>query len=197
LVKLKEQGKIRDIAVSNVDLSELKQFNVTGEICYVQNRFSYINRSLSREFESYLSDHAIGLIPYHLLEIGMLTDRVLGNFSMRQDDLRRQLPYWNDLNQTEIVKFMRDDISPIARKLMISLEQLMVAWALHQLFIPFVIAGTTKPDYLKTNMYADTISLSDDILQQLETLYLKFEYHIDETYHQSIREFRGLNQKFY
>lgn len=53
LNKLKSQGKIGKIAVSNVSFDELQKFNEEGDIEYVENRFNLISRSLSPEFEKY------------------------------------------------------------------------------------------------------------------------------------------------
>ncbi len=86
--QLQKMGKVRELAMSNVNLDELKEYNKTGKIKYIQNRFSLINRSLSVEFEKYLLENKIYLIPYHLLEIGLLTEIAFENHQLRQGDLR-------------------------------------------------------------------------------------------------------------
>jgi aryl-alcohol dehydrogenase-like predicted oxidoreductase len=72
-----------------------------------------------------------------------------------------------------------------------------MAWALSQEFIKFVIVGTTRLDYLKTNLKSDEIKLSEEVLERLENIYLDFENKIKQTYNKSVREFRGLNEKYY
>lgn len=99
LEKLQSGGKVKELAVSNVNLDELKEFNKSGKIKYVQNRFSLINRSLSSDFKDYLISNNINLIPYHLLEIGLLTGIAFENYKLRKGDLREELPYWNQENQ--------------------------------------------------------------------------------------------------
>jgi aryl-alcohol dehydrogenase-like predicted oxidoreductase len=49
--ELQRMGKVKELAISNVNLDELIQYNATKKIKYVQNRFSLINRSLSPELE--------------------------------------------------------------------------------------------------------------------------------------------------
>jgi aryl-alcohol dehydrogenase-like predicted oxidoreductase len=163
----------------------------------VQNRFSLISRSLSPELEKYFLDHKIYLIPYHLLEIGLLTGIAFEDYHLRKGDLRENLPYWNVENQKVIFEWVRNSLSPIAKKLGITIGQLNIAWALCQPFIDFVVVGTTRPDYLKINLKANDIVLPDETLQEIESAYKSLEESIKEKYGKTMREFRGLNEKYY
>lgn len=195
--ELKNVGKVKDLAVSNVNLEELKEYNKTNKIKYVQNSYSLINRSISTELEKYFLDNKIFLIPYHLLEIGLLTGIAFEKFKLREDDLRRQVPYWNQENQDVVFEWVRNSLSPIAEKLGITIGQLNLALALHQPFIDFIIAGTTKPEYLEINLKAGEIKLSKEILTKIENAYTELEQKIKSEYGKSMREFRGLNDKYY
>lgn len=197
ILKLKKQGKVKELAVSNVSLEELKKYNKSGEIKYVQNRFSLINRSISSKFENYLIDNKIYLIPYHLLEIGMLTGIAFENYQLRKGDLRESLPYWNNENQKVIFEWVRNLLSPIAKKLGITVGQVNIAWALHQPFIKFVVVGVTNLTYIPINLYSDKIKLSKNILEEIDNAYRLLEAIIKKKYNQTIREFRGLNEKYY
>lgn len=195
--EVQKQGKARELAVSNVNLEELKEYNKSGKIKYVQNRFSLINRSLSEEFRQHLLDQQVSLIPYHLLEIGMLTGIAFENHKLREGDLRKQLPYWNENNQKVIFEWVRNYLAPMAKKLGVTIGQLAIAWALHQKFIDFVIVGTTKPEYLELNLKANEIKLAPRDLEEIEEKYQELERSVLERYGKSMREFRGLNEKYY
>lgn len=197
LEKLQEMGKVKELAVSNVDLPELTQYNKTGKIRYVQNKFSLINRSLSPEFIAYLLTNKISFIPYHLLEIGMLTNTALQQITLQDNDFRTTLPYWDLKNRTVISKWVRTYLAPMAKRLGMTISQISIAWALHQQFIDFIIIGTTNTTDLQTNLQTNNIALSDDEISTLDAAYQAFEDEIQSTYHMSIREFRGLNKKFY
>jgi len=197
LEKLQKDGKVKELAVSNVNLEELKEYNKTRKIRYVQNRFSMINRSLSLELEKYLLDNKIYLLPYRLLEIGLLTGIAFEDFKLRKGDLRETLPYWNSENQKVIFDWVRNSLSPIAKKLGITIGQLNMAWALHQPFIDFIVVGTTKSKYLEINLKANEIKLSNETVTELEDAYLRLEQKVKSEYGKTMREFRGLNAKFY
>jgi len=195
--KIQSDGKAISLAVSNVDLDELKKYNKNGNIKYVQNRFSFISRSIDSEFEKYLIDNNIKLIPYHLLEIGLLTGIAFEDYKLRNGDLREKLPYWNIENQKLIFEFVREKLSPISKRLGITIGQLNMSWALSQKIIDFIIVGTTKTKYLDINLKADEIKLGQETLAELENIYLDFETSIKEKYSMTVREFRGLNEKYY
>lgn len=195
--KIQSEGKAITLAVSNVDLGELKKYNKNGNIKYVQNRFSFISRSIDDEFEKYIVDSKIKLIPYHLLEIGLLTGIAFEDCKLRSGDLREKLPYWNAENQKVIFEFVREKLAPISKRLGITIGQLNMSWALSQKIIDFIIVGTTKTKYLDINLKANEIKLDSETLAELENIYLDFETNIKEKYNMSVREFRGLNEKYY
>lgn len=194
---LQKAGKVKDLAVSNVSLDELVAYNTTGKIKYVQNRFSLISRSLSTEFQNYLLENNIYLLPYHLLEIGLLTNLALSNFHLRDGDLRAKLPYWNNENQIVIFDWVKNNLGPIASELGVTIGQLTIAWTLAQPFVDYVVVGTTNPDYLALNLQANDIQLNEQTITKIETAYQNFELFIKDKYSQTMRQFRGLNARYY
>lgn len=198
LTKLQEQGKIKEIGVSNVSLTELKEYNKTDKVKFIQNRFSLINRSIDKELEQYLLSKKIGLIPYQVIDRGQLTGKVFeGVENLREGDLRIGRSDWLPEKINVISDWVKENLSPIAKKLDITLGQLSIAWALHQQYLGFVIVGVTNPEFIPINLKANDIVLSEDIVSEINDAYLQFEKMINDKYGQTIREFRGLNEKYY
>lgn len=197
LVKLQEQGKIKEIGVSNVNLAELKEYNKTGKVKFIQNRFSLINRSIDKEFQDYLIKNDIKLVPYQVIDRGQLTGKVLEDFQLRKEDLRVGRSDWLPEKYTLIAEWSKASLLPIAKRLGITLGQLSISWALHQPYLGFVIVGVTNPEFVPINLKADAIKLDGAILKEIDNAYLKLEKDIKDKYNQTIREFRGLNEKFY
>lgn len=197
LLKLKKQGKIKELGVSNVNLEELKEYNKTGKVSYIQNRFSLINRSIDDEFKKYLLEHNIKQIPYQPIERSQLSDRALGQIKLREGDLRIGRPDWESLQLKTTSGWVKEKLHPIAKRLGIAIEQLVIAWELYQNYIGFVIVGATNTNQVLNNLKGDKIKLSDSILKQLDEVYKDLESQIEKEYGQSVREFRGLNEKFY
>ena len=198
LIKLHEEGKIREIGTSNVNLAELKEYTQSGKIAFIQNRFSLLNRSIDQELEKYMMDHSIKLVPYQVIDRGQLTGKVFeGVGKLREGDLRVGRSDWLPEKLDVIVDWVKASLSPIAKRLGITLGQLSIAWALHQKYMGFVIVGNTNPEYTEINLKAGSIKLTLQVLEEIDQVYKVLEDSIKEKYGQTIREFRGLNEKYY
>lgn len=197
LIELQKQGKIKHIGVSNVNLAELKEYAKYGKVEFIQNRFSLINQSINPEFQQYLIKNKVGLIPYQVIDRGQLTGSLIEGMKLREGDLRVGRTDWIEDRKNLIAKWSEDNLLPIAKKLGITLGQLSVAWALHQKYLSFVIVGVTNPEYILINLKANDIKLDETILKEINNAYQKLEDEIKNKYSQTIREFRGLNEKYY
>lgn len=195
--KLQQDGKIKEIGVSNVNISELKEYNKTGKIKFVQNRFSLINKSIEGELKDYMLAHDIKLVPYQVIDRGQLTGSVIEGMDLKNGDLRIGKSDWLPEKYNVIADWSKENLQPIAKKLGITLGQLSMAWALYQPYMGFLIVGVTNPGYIPINLKADSISLSHEVLTQIDTAYSKLEQKIKEEFDITVREFRGLNEKFY
>ncbi len=71
LVLLQQEGKIRHIGLSEVDVSELEQAQQTAEIVSVQNLYNLGNRTAEPLLE-HCEAHGIGFIPWFPLDTGRL-----------------------------------------------------------------------------------------------------------------------------
>jgi len=197
LIELQKQGKVKDIGISNVTLAELKEFRKYADVKIIQNKFSFINRSIEPDFDRYLSNNDIQFIPYHVLEIAQLTGTVLEEKNLGKNDFRNTLAYFQDEKLNTIRTWVKEYIKPLAQKQGCTIGQLMIAWTLKQNHIPYVLVGTTKSKYMKLNMCSNSIQLSDEMLPLLEQAYNALENHIVHTFNKSTREFRGLNSCYF
>ena len=96
-----------------------------------------------------------------------------------------------------IADWVKSSLSPIAKRLGVTLGQLSIAWALHQAYMGFVIVGNTHPEYTEINLKANDIKLDSKTVTEIDKAYKALEALVKERYGLSIREFRGLNEKFY
>lgn len=195
--KLQKDGKIKKIGVSNVNIFELKEYNQSGKVRFVQNRFSLINRSIDNELASYMLNNAIKLMPYQVIDRGQLTGSVLDDIDLNKDDLRMGRSDWLPQVYGVISEWSKENLLPIAKKIGITLGQLSMPWALHQKYMGFLIVGLTKPGYIPINLKANSIVLSDEIISEVDSAYAKLEKKVWDKYKVSVREFRGLNEKYY
>lgn len=197
LKELKDQGKIKQIGVSNVSLEELKAYNTTGLISFVQNRFSLINRSIDEAINEYLEKNDIKLVPYNVLEQGQLTSRFLEEVILGSGDVRAGLESWRKKQLEVVLDWVKDELEPIAESLGVEISQLAISWVLHQPYISFPIVGATSVEQVESNMKADGIKLTKSDLVKIDKAYNKLHEKILREDNLDVHEFRGLNEKYY
>jgi pyridoxine 4-dehydrogenase len=71
-VELQQEGKVRLIGISNVDVEQLERAKAVTEIVSVQNRYSLTDRS-SEDVLELCQHEGIGFLPWHPLEAGALS----------------------------------------------------------------------------------------------------------------------------
>ena len=193
LTKLQRDGKIREIGVSNVTLGQLQKYNKSGNVKYVQNRYSLLNRSISRNFQEYMKRNSLQLIPYQVIDRGQLTGKVFEDLkNLRAGDIRKGRSDWQPKTLEVISNWVKTSLFPIADRLGITVGQLSIAWALGQQFVDFVIVGLTNPTYVEVNLKANRVVLNKETIKELDVKYRELEATVGLKYGKSIAEFRGL-----
>ncbi len=72
LKKLQDEGKIRHIGLSEIDVAQLQEAQKTAEIASVQNLFNLANRD-AEPLLDHCTEHGIGFIPWFPLATGELS----------------------------------------------------------------------------------------------------------------------------
>ena len=125
LLKLKEQGKIRAIGVSNVSLEQLKAY---GPIDSAQEKLSMIDRGIEQSgILPYCRQHGIAVLAYSPLAHGLLSGKIHPNQQFRAGDVRKDNPRYSPEN-IDRINAMLDQFRPIAER-----HQATLAQACHRL----------------------------------------------------------------
>lgn len=192
LIELKKQGKIREIGVCNVNLSQLQEFNETGSVKYVQNRFSLLNPSISDEFHSYCQTNGIGLIPWGIIERGLLTDKILEKaFALRAEDVRRKKSEFRSDAIDLIGSWAQQNLKPIADSFNTSIEALIIRWTLQQSNVAMAVTGATSQQQVERNFQANSLQLDSETLRDIGTAYNSLVAQIHNDYGKTVQEFLG------
>jgi len=170
--ELKAQGKIRAIGVCNVTLEQLKEYNATGAVEYVQNRFSLIDQEADRDVREYCVQYGIGLIPYNVIEWGLLTDKMLQEWTLRDGDLRTKvLPVFGQSQKELLREWIQEDLKPIANEYHTTIEGLAISWVLQQPGVVTCPVGATTVSQMAASLdYLENID-NTEILAKLNGAY--------------------------
>lgn len=80
LTHLKEEGKIRSIGISNVNIEQLKEANQHGHIDVVQSPYNMLERTAEEELLPYCIEAGISFIPYGPLAFWNIRRKIYRRF---------------------------------------------------------------------------------------------------------------------
>ena len=176
LAELAKSGKIRYIGLSNetpwgvAKFLELSKTNNLPRIVSVQNPYSLLNRS----FEIGLSEIAIrencGLLAYSPLAFGVLSGKYLGGKKPKGARLTLFGDQFTRYTKERSIQ-ATEEYERIAKKHNLDFAQMSLAFINRQPFLTSNIIGATTMEQLKSNIGSLGISLSEDIISDIETVH--------------------------
>ncbi len=161
LVKLKDQGKIRAIGVSNYDVSWLKRASAVAPVASLQPPYSLIQRKIEPEILPFCREHNIGVIVYSPLERGLLAGAVPPERTFPEGDHRATHRFFTVENRKRVLASL-EEIRPIAERHGVNLAQLVINWTILEPGITAALVGARNPAQAIENAGAMTFRLSDD-----------------------------------
>ncbi len=142
LAKLKEQGKIRWIGVSNFNVEQMKRAQKIAPITSLQPPYSMLRRAIEAEILPYVQQNGIGVINYSPMVSGLLTGKMTAErvAAMPADDWRRGAVEFNEPRLSQNLKLV-EILREIGNGHGVSPGVVAVAWTLHHPAITAAIVG--------------------------------------------------------
>lgn len=141
LQKLKEEGKIRMVGVSNFSVSKIEGCLKHAEVQSVQVPYNYFQREIEKELLPFCIKQGIQVITYGTLCKGLLT----GKFSLRnkpKDPVRS--PNWDPLFEEDRYKNCLHEIENLKEKAKeqgLSMGQWAIRWTIMQAGVTSALVG--------------------------------------------------------
>lgn len=171
MVKLKEEGKVRWIGVSNFSAEQMKQVSKFGPITSLQPPYSMIRPEVEENILPYCLANNIGVIAYSPMASGLLTGAMTREriAAMPADDWRkeknrhyREPLLTRNLNLVELLKHigLRHGRTP---------GEVAIAWVLRQPAVTGAIVGARRPGQLKELVGAADWRLTPSEVNEIDT----------------------------
>ncbi|KRM61298.1 Aryl-alcohol dehydrogenase related enzyme [Paucilactobacillus vaccinostercus DSM 20634] len=173
LQRLKEQGKIRAIGVSNFSLDQIKEANADGYVDIVEDQFSLLHQDNLAKM-TYLKDHQISFVPYFPLASGLLTGKYDGPVSFADGDIRAENPDFQAPRYDQILAAVKR-VQPIADLHQATVAQTILAWYMQNPLISIVIPGAKQPAQVQSNAAALDVQLNDEEYAEIDRLFAAFK----------------------
>ncbi len=113
LARLREQGKIRWIGVSNFSVDQMKRIQPIAPITSLQPPYSMLRRAIEDEALPFVQAHGIGVINYSPMVSGLLTGKMTAEraAAFPADDWRRRAVEFNEprlSRNLQLVELLRE-----------------------------------------------------------------------------------------
>lgn len=163
MMKLKNEGKIRYIGVSNFDLTLLKKAAELAPILTLQSQFSMLERTLEKDILPFCRDKGIGVLSYGPLAGGILTGKYKEPPQLAKADARSFFyKHYRGENFNKVRTFLTHLAS-----LGHPLNELALNWVCQQPGIVGVLTGCRNPEQVKSNVAAASWQLTPQEMTQI------------------------------
>ena len=168
------QGKVKYFGLSEAGTESIRRAHAVQAVAALQSEYSLWWREPENEILPLLEKLGIGFVPFSPLGKGFLTGAINENTKFDQTDFRNVVPRFNEENR-KANQIVVDKIAEFAKRRNATPAQVALAWVLAQKPWIVPIPGTTKVNRLQENLKAETLSLSNDDLVEIENAFSAIE----------------------
>lgn len=166
LKRLKDEGKIRAIGVSNFSIEQLKEANKDGYVDVVQGEYNLLSRGAEQEIFPYVTENKISFVPYFPLASGLLTGKYDRNTNLAE---KRGKFFQKELFEQTLDKI--DYIRTIAQSKDAEVAHVILAWYLTRDCIDVIIPGAKRADQVLNNLKTLEVELTNKEIQQIDQIF--------------------------
>lgn len=170
LAKLREQGKIRWIGLSNFNVEQMKRAQKIAPITSLQPPYSMLRRAIEEEILPFVQANNIGVINYSPMVSGLLTGKMTAErvAALPADDWRKRAVEFNEPRLSRNLKLV-ELLREIGSNHGVQPGVVAVAWTLRHPAITAAIVGGRSAQQVDGLAPALTFRLNDDEFAQINT----------------------------
>jgi aryl-alcohol dehydrogenase-like predicted oxidoreductase len=172
LARLKVEGKVRWIGVSNFSVEQMKRAQRIAPITSLQPPYSLINRAVEAEILPFCQANNIGVIAYSPMGSGLLTGAITRQrlATLAEDDWRRRSKNFQEpllSRHLELVELLRKIGARHGR----SPGEVAIGWVLRHPAVTGAIVGARKPGQFAEVTGAVAMRLTERDLQEIDAFF--------------------------
>lgn len=174
MAALKQEGKVRQIGVSNFNVAQLKRAAAIAPVTSLQPRYSLLHREIEAELLPFVARHKIGVIAYSPMASGLLTgamsrERVA---ALGGDDWRKHHPDFEEPQLSRNLKLV-SLLRTIGKRHGRTPAEVAVAWVLRHPSVTAAIVGARRPGQVRGVVGAAEFRLSPREVAEIEAFLTK------------------------
>jgi aryl-alcohol dehydrogenase-like predicted oxidoreductase len=168
LAKLKQEGKVRAIGVSNFSVEQMERAQKIAPIDSLQPPYSLIRRDSEKELLPFCSQNDIGVIVYSPMASGLLSGAMNKERieELADDDWRKQASEFQEPRLSANLE-LENMLTDIGYPHNVSAGVVAVAWTLHNPAVTGAIVGSRHPAQIEDLVMAGEFRLTDSEMEQI------------------------------
>jgi aryl-alcohol dehydrogenase-like predicted oxidoreductase len=169
LAKLRAEGKVRWIGVSNFNASQLARAQAIAPVTSLQPPYSMLAREIEAEVLPYCLQHHIGTIVYSPMKSGLLSGSMTREriAAMPADDFRQRTPHFQEPLLTRNLALV-EEMRAIGTVHGHTPGEVAIAWTLRNPAVTAAIVGLRSAGQLDGVIGAAEFRLSDEEAGRIE-----------------------------
>ncbi len=162
MARLREEGKVRWIGVSNFNADQMRRAQAIAPITSLQPPYSIISPEIEESILPYAAAHDIGVIVYSPMKSGLLSGAMTHEraSTLPADDFRRRTPNFQEprlSRNLNLAELLRD----IGRRHNRATGEVAIAWTLRNPAVTAAIVGMRSAEQVPGVIGAATFRLSN------------------------------------
>lgn len=180
LTECQRAGKIRYIGVSNetpwgvMRYLQLAEKHDLPRIVTIQNPYSLLNRSFEVGLSEISQHEGVELLAYSCLAFGVLSGKYLNGAKpagARNTLFSRFTRYSGEQSQKAVAAYVE-----IAKRHNLDPAKMALAFVRRQPFVASTLLGATTLEQLKTNLESLHLTLSEEVIEEIEAVHRIYTY---------------------
>ncbi len=173
LARLKEEGKVRWIGVSNFNVAQMKRAMSIAPITSLQPPYSLLVRDIEQEILPFAKQNGIGVLVYSPMRAGLLTGKMTREraLNLPEDDWRRRNPDFQEPKLSRNLEFA-ELLRRIGQRHGRTAGEVALAWTLHNPAVTAAIVGLRRGDQVQGVSGALQFRLSAEEVAEIESFQL-------------------------
>ncbi len=169
MAKLKQEGKVRYIGVSNFNVNQMQRIMKIAPISSLQPPYSLIKREVEQEVLPFCQEHDIGAIVYSPMMSGLLTGTMTRERikKLPSDDWRKGNPDFQEPRLSRNLELV-EKLGEIAYMHGRTSGEVAIAWTLAHPAVTAAIVGARNPSQVDGIIGAAEFRLTDSELSEIE-----------------------------
>lgn len=168
LAKLKDEGKVRYIGVSNFNVEQLKRIQEIAPVTSLQPPYSLVKPDVEKEILPFCKENNIGVIVYSPMQSGLLTGKMTSErvANLPDDDWRKESSEFQEPRLSRNLKLV-EVLQQIGKQHDRSAGEVAIAWTLNNPAVTAAIVGARNPKQVEGIIAAGEFRLNQQELEQI------------------------------